>query len=133
MHVLRQGAALSAKVQYAFALGVDGEPEVAVDLRTPGHEGRMQIFAAFAGVVGNHAAVGDHDLQIRFVYPDAALQVALFLFDDLGAYVKDVAVDLVHFLPAYVLHVVLADLFGGEHERVSALDVLEIGRRHHHP
>jgi hypothetical protein len=72
-------------VQDALALGVDREPVVAVDLLAPGHEGRMQVLVVLARVVGHHAAVGDHDLQVGGVHPDAAVEVALLLFDDLGA------------------------------------------------
>ena len=110
VHVFRHVAVTAGKVQNAFALGVDREPVVAVDLRPPGHEGRVQVFAALAGIVGNHAAVGHHDLQIGGVHPDAAQQVSMTLDDLLRAHVEDVAVDLVHLLPAHVLDVVLSDL-----------------------
>ena len=97
----------AGEVQDALALGVDREPVVAVDLLPPGHEGRMQVFLSLAGIVGHHAAVGDHDLQIGGVDPDAAQQVALALENLLGADVEDVAIDLVDFLPADILDVVL--------------------------
>ena len=48
----------------------------------------------------------------------------------LGAHVEDVAVHLVHLLPAHVLHVVLGDFLGGEHKGIAVLDVLQIGGRH---
>ena len=67
-------------MQNALALGVDREPVVAVDLLPPGHEGRMQVFVVLAGVVGNHAAIGDDDLEIGLVDPDAAVEVALASF-----------------------------------------------------
>ncbi len=122
----------ASEVQNAFALGVHREPVVAIHLLPPGHERRMQVFAAFARVVGNHAPIRHHDLQVGRVHPDAAQQVALLLLDDFWAHIEDVAIDLVHLLPSHVFHVVLADILGGQHKRVSVLDVLKIGWRHLH-
>src|SRR5579862_10038290 len=98
-----------------------------IDLLTPGHEGRMQILLALTGIVRHHTAIGDDNLQISGVDPNAAEQVALSFFDLFGADIKDVAVDLVNLLTADVLYVVGANVFCRKDERITALDVLEVG------
>ena len=103
---------------------------MAVDLLPPSHEGRVQILLPFLGIVGHHAPVGHHNLQVGCVDPDAAVQVTLVLFDDFGAYVEDVTVHFIHLLPANVLDVVFGQVLGGQHERIAVLDVLEVGGRH---
>ena len=130
MDVLVHEAVAAGKVENAFALGVDGEPVVAVDLLAPGDKGRVQIRVAAPGVVGNHAAVGDDNQQRLRVDPDAALETAVFFVDFLGGDVEDVAIDLVDLLPANVFDVVLGKVFRGEDELVIVLDVLQVGRHH---
>ena len=103
---------------------------MAVYLLPPGHKGRMQIFIVLAGVVGDHAAIGHHDLQVGCVHPDTAQQVALPFCNNLGTDVEDVAIHFVYLLLAHVLYVVLAYLLGGEDERIAVLDILQIGRGH---
>ncbi len=83
-------------------------------------------------VVGHHAAVGHHDLQVGRVHPDAPVQIPLVLLDRLGAHVEDVAIHLIHFLPAHILDVVLGNIRRGQHKRIAVLDVLKVGGRHHH-
>lgn len=114
-------------MQRAFAADVGGEPVAAVDLLAPGHEGRMEILLALPGVVGDHAAVGDDDLEVAVVDPDAAFEVAMVLEDLAGADVEDVAGDLVDLLAAGVNDVVGGDAGGGEDEGEAVLDVLEVG------
>ena len=86
---------------------------------------------AGAHVVGNVFAVGDDDLVVLLIDPDAALKVALFLLDGFGLDVEDPGVDVVDLLLTDVSDVVLRGVLGGEHEGQALLDVFEVGRGHH--
>jgi len=83
---------------------------------------------ARAHVVGDGFAVGDDDLMLFLVDPDAALEIALFLFDDFGPDVEDPGIDLVDFLLADVGDVVLRGVLSGEDEGQPFFDVGEVSR-----
>ena len=127
----RRVAVAGGKVQNTFAADVGWEPIAAVNLLAQGHEGWMEIFLAFFGVVGDHAAVGDDDLKIVVVYPDSAEQAAMVFVDLPGADVEDIALNLVDLLLADVGDFVGGKVGGGEDKKVAVLQVLEIGRGEH--
>jgi len=85
----------------------------------------------FALVVGDGLAVDEDDLEVLLIDPDLALEVALVFFEDLGAGTEDVGVELVDVLAPEVGNVVLGQVFGGEDEGESVLDVLEVCGGHH--
>ena len=81
---------------------------------------------ASTDVVGNVFA-GDHDdLEVLLVYPDATLVVALVFLDGFGRSVEDVCVELVDLLSADVGDVVLWQIFSGEDEGETVLEVVEV-------
>ena len=86
---------------------------------------------AFALVVGDGFAVDEDDLEVLLVDPDLALEVTLVLFENLGGGAEDVGVELVDVLAAEVGDVVLGQVFGGEDEGETMLDVVEVGGGHH--
>ena len=118
-------------MEFAFGLGVGGEPIFSVHLLVVGGVGRGEVFVAFALVVGDGFSVDEDDLEVLLVDPDLALEVAVVLFHDFGGGAEDVGVDLVDVLTAEVGDVVLGQVFGGEDEGEAVLDVLEVGWGHH--
>ena len=129
--VLAEVSVAAGEVEVALGLGVGGEPVLAVDLLVVGGVGGLEVFVAFALVVGDGFAVDKDDLEVLLIDPDFALEVALVLLEDLGAGGEDVGVELVDVLAAEVGDVVLGEIFGGEDEGEAVLDVLEVGGGHH--
>jgi hypothetical protein len=89
-------------------------------------KGGCKVFLILARVVGHHAAVGHHDLQVGCVHPDAPKEISFVLLDGFGPHIEDVAIDFVHLLPAHIFEVIFGNILLGQHERIAMLDVLEI-------
>ena len=77
---LREGVGVGWKVEGAVGAGVDGEPELAVDLLVVGGEGRGEVFVAGPRVLRDGLAVDEDDLVVFLREPDAALEVAAVVY-----------------------------------------------------
>ncbi len=125
-----EAAVLRGEVEDAFGLGVGGEPVFAVDLLVVGGEGRLEVRVSGASILRDGGAVDEDDLQVLLIDPDAALEVVLVLFEDLGAGVEDVGVDVVDLLAADVGDVVVGQVGCGEDEGEAVGDLVEVGGGH---
>ena len=116
-------------MEFALGLGVGGEPVLAVDLLVVGGEGRLEVFVALAGVLGDGLAVDEDDLEVLLVDPDLALEVVLVFSKVLGRRRRR----------RFRVHrpsggrgsdVVFGQVFGGEDEGEAVLDLVEVGGSH---
>ena len=128
--ILRQCAVRRGEVQGAFGLGIGGEPVLTVDLLVVRGEGGLEILVTSAGVLRDSPAVDENDLEILLVDPDLALEIMLAFFEGLGAGGKDIRVELIDSLTAKIGDVILGQVFGGEDERETVLNLVEVNRAH---
>jgi hypothetical protein len=77
---LGKGVGVGWEVEGAVGAGVDGEPELAVDLLIVGGEGWREVFVAGAGVLWDGLAVDEDDLVVLLREPDLALEVAVGIY-----------------------------------------------------
>ena len=124
--VLGESSVGAREMKDAFGAGVGGEPVFAVDLLVVRGEGRGDVFFAAGDDLGNVQAVAHDDLEILLVDPDLALKVAVAFDDLLGRDVEDVGLEIVDLLLAKVVDVVVRELRGGEDERQTVFDVVDV-------
>jgi len=131
VNVLRHVATASREVKYAFGLSVCGEPVFAVNLLVVGGEGRLQVFVAFAHVLGDGHAVDKNDLVVLLVNPYFPLKVVFAFHESLGRDGEDIGVELIDVLTAKVVDVVLGLVFRGQDEWKTMFDFVKVGGGHH--
>lgn len=116
----------AAEVEVVVGASVDREPIALFDVLAVGAEAGKYVFIVFGNDVGNGFAVRHDDLEIFVVDPDAALEVALVLFDGLGTNIENVAGELIDLLSANVGDVIFGKFSGREDEGLDIADVVEI-------
>src|SRR5215831_2919535 len=125
---------IGPEMQSVVRASIGGEPVLAVDLFPVGYEGGTQVFVRVflllgGDDLGHGFAAALDDLKVAHVHPKASLKVATAFFYGLGRDVKNVGVDFVDVLLAYIKKVVLGNVFRRQDERHHVAEVFVVGGR----
>src|SRR5215469_1381036 len=123
---------IGPEMQSVVRASIGREPVLSVDLFAVGYKGGTKVFVRVflllgGDNLGHGFAAALDDLKVAHVHPKASLKVAMAFFYGLGRDVKNVGVDFVDVLLAYVKKVVLGNIFRGQDERHHVAEVFVVG------
>src|SRR5215472_7664462 len=125
---------IGPEMQSVVRASIGREPVLAVDLFAVGYKGGTKVFVRVflllgGDNLGNGLAAALDDLKVAHVHPKASLKVAMAFFYGLGRDVKNIGVDFVDVLLAYIKKVVLGNVFRRQDERHHVAKVFVVRGR----